>query len=160
MHLNAAYNYARRLTGSASEADDVVQDAALRAFRFYGSFRGGNGRAWLLAIVRNTYYTALQKARAGMHTVPLEDDDPAVEAALARSDIDTLTQQSNARTLINRALDELPPDYREIIVLRELEELSYKEIAHVIDIPIGTVMSRLARARGLLLTILQHMREA
>lgn len=158
VHLDAAYNFARRLAGNGQEAEDIVQEACLRAFRFFGSFRGGNGRAWLLAIVRNTYYSAIRREREGIQTVPLDDDNQA-SAADVTSDIEQLLGRSDARRLVNRALDALPLEYREVIVLRELEELSYKEIAEVMDIPIGTVMSRLARARKALLSILRKMRE-
>lgn len=157
VHLDAAYNFARRLAGNSQEAEDIVQEACLRAFRFFGSFRGGNGRAWLLAIVRNTYYSAMRKERDGIQTVPLDEENESA-AADAASDVEHLLGRNDARRLINRALDALPLEYREVIVLRELEDLSYKEIADVMEIPIGTVMSRLARARKALLSILRGMR--
>ena len=157
VHLDAAYNFARRLAGNGQEAEDIVQEACLRAFRFFGSFRGGNGRAWLLAIVRNTYYSAMRKEHDGIQTVPLDEDNESAVADAA-SDVEHVLGQSDARRLVNRALDALPLEYREVIVLRELEDLSYKEIADVMEIPIGTVMSRLARARKALLSILREMR--
>jgi RNA polymerase sigma-70 factor, ECF subfamily len=158
-HLDAAYNFARRLAGSEHEAEDIVQEACLRAYRFFGSFRGGNGRAWLLAIVRNTYYSAMRKGREAIQTVPLDDDDQAADSADETSDMDLLLQRNDARRLVNRALDTLAVEYREVIVLRELEDLSYKEIADVLGVPIGTVMSRLARSRKAMLSALQQMRE-
>lgn len=164
VHLDAAYNLARRLTRDDSNAEDVVQEACLRAFRFFGSFHGENGRAWLLAIVRNTYYTWLEKNRPQMLNVPFDEDTLAANGY----DVDALTLDANysverslegedSRRLVNHALDQLPAEFREVIVLRELEEMSYKDIATIANIPIGTVMSRLARARKLLL---QHLRQA
>jgi RNA polymerase sigma-70 factor, ECF subfamily len=164
VHLDAAYNLARRLARDDSHAEDVVQEACLRAFRFIDSFHGENGRAWLLAIVRNTYYTWLEKNRPQMLNVPFDEDTLAADGY----DVDALTIDANysverslegedSRRLVNHALDQLPAEFREVIVLRELEEMSYKDIATVVNIPIGTVMSRLARARKLLL---QHLRQA
>ncbi len=159
VHLDAAYNFARRLAGNGQEAEDIVQEACLRAFRFFGSFRGGNGRAWLLAIVRNTYYSAMRRERDGIQTVPLDEENEAI-AADPSGDVEGLLGRNDARRLVNRALDTLPVEFREVIVLRELEDLSYKEIADVMEIPIGTVMSRLARARKALLSKLREMSEA
>ena len=152
-HLDAAHNLARWLVRDASLAEDVVQDAMVRALGYFDSYRGGDPRAWLLRIVRNAAYTALTARHRGAE-VPLapppgaEDDDlpehvlpdpgDTPEAALARvEDCET----------ISRALSSLPLDLRECLVLRELEELSYKEIAEVTGVPVGTVMSRLFRAR-------------
>jgi RNA polymerase sigma-70 factor (ECF subfamily) len=143
-HLAAAYNLARWLTRNDRDAEDVVQEAYLRAFRFFGGFRGGDGRAWLLTIVRNTCYTWLQQNRSHEFATlddemqQVESDEPSPEASLIAS-ADT--------KLLTRALEELSVEYREAIVLRELEGLSYKEIADLVDVPLGTVMSRLARAR-------------
>jgi RNA polymerase sigma factor (sigma-70 family) len=143
-HLAAAYNFARWLTKDDRDAEDVVQEAYLRAFRFFGGFHGGDGRAWLLTIVRNTFYTWLQQNRSHEfaplddETQQVESDEPSPEASLI---------SSADSKLLARALEELPMEFREAIVLRELEGLSYKEIADLIDIPLGTVMSRLARAR-------------
>jgi RNA polymerase sigma-70 factor (ECF subfamily) len=143
-HLDAAYNLARWLTRNDQDADDVVQEACLRAFRFFGGFRGGNTRAWLLKIVRNTYYTQLQKNRPqelatfdeGIHS----EDDGSMNP-------ETLLLRSADSQLLRRALEELPMNFREVLVLRELEGLSYREIAEVSNIPPGTVMSSLSRAR-------------
>jgi RNA polymerase sigma-70 factor (ECF subfamily) len=144
-HLDAAYNLARWLTRSDHDAEDVVQEACLRAYQFLGSLHGGDGRAWLLAIVRNTCYTWLERQRGHQPATPFDEaihggSRPGVspEAALmAREDRQTLRQ----------ALELLPAEHREVIVLRELEGLSYKDIAVVAGVPIGTVMSRLARGR-------------
>jgi len=144
-HLGAAYNLARWLTRNDHDAEDVVQESYLRAYRFFGGFRGGDGRAWLLTIVRNTCYTWFQQNRPRELTASLdnaanniESDAPSPEAELIKS---------ADRKLITKALEELPLEYREILVLREMEGMSYKEIADITEIPLGTVMSRLARAR-------------
>jgi RNA polymerase sigma factor (sigma-70 family) len=162
-HLDAAYDFARWLTRDERNAEDVVQEACLRAFKSLDSFHGGNGRAWLLAIVRNTYYTWLRKNRPERSSVSFDDEtmEPAELAGLESpgSPIDLALQQQDARRLINEALEQLPEEFREVIVLRELEDLSYKEIAAIAGIPLGTVMSRLARARKLLLQRLQHARQ-
>jgi RNA polymerase sigma factor (sigma-70 family) len=140
-HLDAAYNLARWLTRNDHDAEDVAQEACLRAMRFFDGFRGGAVRPWLLTIVRNTYLTWLQKSKVKEMT-PLEYD---VESKAANPE-EQLLERVDGQAL-RQALDALPADYREVLVLRELEELSYKEIAEIAGIPIGTVMSRLARAR-------------
>ena len=144
--LPSAYNLARWLTRNEHDADDVVQEAFLRAFRFFPSFRGGDPRAWLLAIVRNACWTWLRvnRSREVATATALEDADEPVDTA-ASAEEDLVRRADGAR--LRRALEELPAEFREVTVLRELEELSYKEIAEVAGIPIGTVMSRLARAR-------------
>ena len=160
-HLDAAYNFARWLTRDERNAEDIVQEACLRAFKSLDSFRGDSGRAWLLAIVRNTYYTWYKKNKAEAVNVPFDEDgtiagghsSPTSTARSARS-IDP--GAADARRQVNAALDRLPEEFREVIVLRELEDLSYKEIAAIARIPLGTVMSRLARARKLMLRHLQH----
>jgi len=144
-HLDAAYNLARWLTRNEHDAQDIVQDASLRAFRFLDGFRGGNSRAWVLSIVRNTSYTWLQQNRKADLLSSLEDDQHALEDPSPIPDLALL--RGDEHQALMQAVEELPPEFREVIVLRELEELSYKEIAGIVQVPIGTVMSRLARAR-------------
>jgi RNA polymerase sigma factor (sigma-70 family) len=165
-HLDAAHDLARWLTRDERNAEDVVQEAFLRAYKFLDGFRGDNARVWLLAIVRNTYYTWLSKNRMHGLAVPLDeenmsaaDSDASYAGNEASYSVDALLHQKDAKRLINQALEQLPDEFREVIVLRELEDLSYKEIAAVAEIPLGTVMSRLARARKLLLQHLQHVRQ-
>jgi RNA polymerase sigma-70 factor (ECF subfamily) len=145
-HLDAAHNLAKWLLRNEQDAQDVVQEAYLRAFKSFGGFHGSNGRAWLLTIVRNTSYTLLKKNRAvdltttfdeEIHTAGHESVSPA-----------TILEHSEDAALISEAMDELPAEFREILTLRHQEGLSYKEIADIMQIPPGTVMSRLARARG------------
>ena len=164
-HLDAAYNFARWLTRDERNAEDVVQEACLRAFKSLDGFHGDNGRPWLLAIVRNTYYTWFRRAKADAHSVPFDEDSLAANthdlADLESSvgSIDRVLQQRDAQRLVNAALARLPEEFREVVVLRELEDLSYKEIAAIARIPLGTVMSRLARARKLLLQYLQQAQQ-
>jgi RNA polymerase sigma-70 factor (ECF subfamily) len=162
-HLDAAYDFARWLARDERNAEDVVQEACLRAFKSLDSFRGGNGRAWLLAIVRNTYYTWLKKRRVESLAVPFDDETmeagELADLESAGPPVDAVLQQRDARRLVDAALGQLPEEFREVIVLRELEDLSYKEIAVIAGIPLGTVMSRLARARKLLLQHLRHARQ-
>jgi RNA polymerase sigma-70 factor, ECF subfamily len=144
-HLDAAYNYARWLTKSDADADDVVQDAYVRAYRFFSSLRDENARAWLLTIVRNTWYSRFPKRVSSEPTQVFDEmTDDRPDDGL---DPEALLIQQQVVEKVRRAVEELPVDYREVIVLRELEGMSYKEIAAVAGIPIGTVMSRLARAR-------------
>lgn len=155
-HLDAAYNLARWLTRNDADAADVVQEAVLRALTYFDGYRGGNGKAWLLAIVRNTCFRWLERNRpAGVMPLSVEAE-AELDAATARPEFDAppdpealLTRRRDA-ALLNELVAELPPLFREILVLRELEELSYRDIGEVLGVPIGTVMSRLARARGLL----------
>ncbi len=159
-HLDAAYNLARWLARDERDAEDVVQEACLRAFRFYASFHGGNARAWLLAIVRNTYYTWLEKNRAQALNVEFTDDTVAAvdyDMATTADSVEKLLQEDDTRQLVRRALERIPAEFREVIVLRELEDLSYREIAEIADIPLGTVMSRLSRARKLMLQALKEL---
>jgi len=152
-HLDAAYNLARWLAGNEHDAEDIVQEAFLRAFRFMGGFRGGNSRSWLLTIVRNTAYTWLRKNHGPI--VYLGEDELAeIEDPAALGGDVALLRNADAGRL-RAALQQLPVEFREALVLRELEGLSYKEIAEVADVPIGTVMSRLARARKQLQELLQ-----
>jgi RNA polymerase sigma-70 factor, ECF subfamily len=145
-HMDAAHNLAKWLLRNEEDAQDVVQEAYLRAFKSFSGFHGSNGRAWLLTIVRNTSYTLLKKNRAvdltttfdeEIHTAGHESVSPA-----------TILEHSENAELIKEAMDELPAEFREILTLRHQEGLSYKEIADIAQIPPGTVMSRLARARG------------
>jgi RNA polymerase sigma-70 factor (ECF subfamily) len=150
--LDAAFNYARWLTKSAADAEDVVRDASVRALRFFSSFRNDDARAWLLTIVRHTWYARFSKAgSAERHAV---FDDMKDERPDEQLDPEALVIQRQAVERVHRAIEKLPVDFREVVVLRELEGLSYKEIAAVIGTPIGTVMSRLARARERLLAVL------
>jgi RNA polymerase sigma factor (sigma-70 family) len=151
-HLDAAFNYARWLTKSEADAEDVVQDAYVRALRFFSSLRSDDARSWLLTIVRNTWYGRFPRATAANQTTVF--DDMTHDRPDESLDPEALVLQQQAVEKVQRAIQELPPDFREVIVLRELEGLSYKEIAAVVGIPIGTVMSRLARARERLLAIL------
>src|SRR4030095_17039508 len=144
-HLTAAYNLARWLTRDETDAQDVVQEAYLRAYKHFGNFHGGHGRPWLLAIVRNTCYTWMQHNRSPELTIPLDDALHEIESKDLNRE--ALLMQSADTQMVRKALEELPVEFREVLVLRELEGLSYKQIADVADIPIGTVMSRLARAR-------------
>ena len=144
-HLDAAYNLARWLTRNDHDAEDVVQEACLRAFKFFGGFYGGDSRAWLLTIVRNTSYTWLRHNRAHELTTPFDESVHDVECEALNPE--TLLLHQADQQLLRRALEALPVESREVIVLRELEGLSYKEIGAIADIPLGTVMSRLARAR-------------
>src|SRR5438876_1339233 len=144
-HLDAAYNLARWLTRNEHDAQDVVQDAFLRAFKFFSGFRGGNSRSWLLSIVRNTTYTWLQKNRR--HEIATVFDEEQHDVEDIASNPEVLLLKNADRTEIMKAVEELPVEFREVMILRELEGMSYKEIAEMADVPIGTVMSRLARAR-------------
>jgi RNA polymerase sigma factor (sigma-70 family) len=151
-HLDAAYNLARWLTRNDADAEDVVQEAYLRAFRFFGGFHGEDGRAWLLGIVRNTSYTWMQRNRSPELNMALGDETQEAES----HDLDPealLLQKADAQ-MLRQAVEELPVEFREVLVLRELDEMSYKQIAVVADLPLGTVMSRLARARKRLQQIL------
>jgi RNA polymerase sigma-70 factor (ECF subfamily) len=146
-HLDAAYNLARWLTRNDQDAQDVTQEACLRAFRFFDGYQGGNMRAWFLTIVRNTCYTWLHQNRApgGSDEVFDEEIHSTDESGGASPEIQALAGAD--KETLRRALEELPDVFREVLVLRELEGMSYKEIADVSSVSLGTVMSRLARAR-------------
>ena len=147
-HLDAAYTFARYLTRNAHDAEDVVQDACLRAIRHFESFSGEeetSARAWLLAIVRNTAYSARRRHRA--EDAATEFDEKSHSDAVADEHPEAVLLRSAAKESLARALDGLAPEYREVIVLRELQGLSYKEMSDVAGVPVGTVMSRLSRAR-------------
>ena len=155
-HLDAAYNLARWLTRNEADAADVVQEAFVRAITYFDGFRGENARAWLLMIVRNTCYRWIERNRSAvvvplMGKVEAEVEAAASDGAGARvPDPESLVSQQRDSALLDALIAELPPLFREVLVLRELEELSYKEIGEILSVPIGTVMSRLARARALL----------
>jgi RNA polymerase sigma-70 factor (ECF subfamily) len=144
-HLDAAYNLARWLTGNDHDAEDVVQEASMRALQYFGGFRGGTGRTWFLAIVRNTCFTWIEKHRRREPTAVF-DEDIHSPATAAEGPPEFLVRAED-HEILHQVLEQLPAEFREVIVLRELEGLSYKEIAGVAGIPVGTVMSRLARAR-------------
>jgi RNA polymerase sigma factor (sigma-70 family) len=143
-HLNAAYNLARWLTRNGHDAEDLVQEAYLRAFRSFDTFQGQDGRAWLLAVVRNTCFTWLRK-RGDQPTV--EFDERMHSDAGDSSDAESVLLNRAVLGSLHDCLEALPLEFRDVIVLRELEEMSYKEISDIARVPIGTVMSRLARAR-------------
>lgn len=149
-HMAAAYNLARWLTRNDHDAEDVTQESFLRAYRFFDSFRGGDARAWLLAIVRNTCNTWLERNRKSM--VSLEEDSREPEAP--QPNPEALAMERVDRETLCAAIESLPGEFREALVLREIELLSYKEIAAVTGVPVGTVMSRLARARARLAALL------
>lgn len=144
-HLDGAYNLARWLVRNDQDAEDLVQRACIRAYRAFQTFRGGDTRAWLLTIVRNACYTWLKRNRAEDLVVPFQEELHDVHSDAM--DPEVLLLQRVDLDLLQRSLQELPAEYREVIVLRELEGLSYKEIAAIAEVPLGTVMSRLARAR-------------
>ena len=145
-HLRAAYNLAVWLLRNRADAEDVVQEAYLRAFRFFAGYHGGDSRAWLLTIVRNTSYNWLQKNRSRELAEPINDEIDLIESG--GLDPEAFLIRTEDTEALRGALDDLPIEFREVVVLREFEDLSYKEIATIADIPIGTVMSRLARARS------------
>jgi RNA polymerase sigma factor (sigma-70 family) len=162
-HLSAAYNLARRLIRHSENAEDLVQEACIRAFKFFDGFHGNDARAWLLTIVRNTCYTWLQSAKVENCRTDYDEEAHSIAPGISgidlwRNDPEILLLRHADQEMINRALDKLPVEFREVMILRELEDFSYKEIAAIADIPLGTVMSRLARARKLLAEIVQRMK--
>ena len=155
-HLDSAYNLARWLVRDRDDAEDVVQEAYLRAVQYSGGFRGGDARAWLLTIVRNTSYRWLARNRT---SEPAAQFDENIHIGLRASlNPEQLLLQTADADLVEKALRELPVRFREILVLRELEGLSYKEIADVMSVPAGTVMSSLSRARQRFRQALDHLR--
>ncbi|MGA8025525.1 MAG: sigma-70 family RNA polymerase sigma factor [Bryobacteraceae bacterium] len=144
-HLNSAYNFARWLTRNDEDAEDVAQEAYLRAFKSYHGFRGGDARPWLLKIVRNVYYTSSRK-NSPLQFIDLDEDLIRSHPSLPNAE-EALIQESDGM-LIRRALEMLPTRAREMVTLRELEGMSYKEIAMVMEVPTGTVMSTLSRVRA------------
>ncbi len=154
LHLDAAYNLARWLMGNTQDAEDMVQEAYLRAFKAFDGYHGGDSRAWLLTIVRNTCYTWLQRNHTAAFNVEFDED--RYQADCETGSPERLFLEKVDRETLRQAMDELPVEFREVIVLRELEDLSYKEIALIARVPLGTVMSRLARARQRLQKSLSH----
>ena len=148
-HLDAAYNLARWLLRNEQEAEDCVQDAYVRAYKAFPRFRGGDGKAWFMTIVRNVCYTAIRKLRGHETAEPFDEEIHYTADDVMKTE--EFRQKANVETL-RQGLEKLPPEFREMIVLHDLEGHSYKEIAAIVAIPIGTVMSRLARARGRLRT--------
>lgn len=157
-HLDAAYNMARWVTGNEDDAQDVVQEAYLRAFRFFDGFRGGDARPWLLAVVRNTALTWRRRARASTH---VSFDEEIHRPVLEPSTVETQLVDGSKFGHLRECLESLPLEFREVVVMRELEEMSYRDIAEAASVPVGTVMSRLSRARQRLLDCVKAlMKEA
>jgi len=152
-HLDAAFNYARWLTRNDAEAEDVVQDACVRAMRFFSSLQDDDARAWLFAIVRNTWYSRVARRTRLAEVTP--SDHAPYERPDEALDPEARLLQQRAVARVHAALEQLPVDFREVMVLREIEGLSYKEMASILRVPIGTVMSRLARARERLAAVLK-----
>jgi len=162
-HLDSAFNLARWLARSHQDAEDIVQEAYLRAFKFFDSFHGEDGRAWLLGIVRNTFYTWYQQIKTQalstqfeeeLHSVQIED---GAATLYANNNPEAMLIKKDSQRQLQQALETLSVEFREVMVMRELEDLSYKQIAGIIGIPIGTVMSRLGRGRKQLAEILASM---
>jgi len=151
-HLDAAYNLARWLMRNEQDAQDVAQEAYLRAFRFFPGFRGGDARAWLMKIVRNTCYTWLHTNRPLQEAMEFDENLLPPETCALNPEEAVLQNDSN--TLVRKAMEKLPPNFREVLILRELEGMSYREIADITGMPAGTVMSSLSRARVRLRQIL------
>jgi RNA polymerase sigma-70 factor (ECF subfamily) len=161
-HLDAAYRFARWLTRSPNDADDLVQDAMLRAFRGFDGLRGADAKPWLLTIVRNCHFTTRQRGKR-FWWVPLPDDGDVMDSDAMTAVTPTPEDESmraDEQRAITRLLARLPTEQREVLVLREIEDLDYRQIAEVTGTPIGTVMSRLARARAALKTLWQSETEA
>jgi RNA polymerase sigma-70 factor, ECF subfamily len=156
-HLDAAYNLAHWLVRNPADAEDVVQEACLRAVKFFGGYRGGESRAWLLRIVRNTAYSFLEKKRPAELSDEFDELLHVPDSVQSSSAEDGLLR-ANEADLLRAALEALPVGLREALILRELEELSYKQIADVMEIPIGSVMSSLARGRERLRAELKRVR--
>jgi len=166
-HMDAAYNLAFCLLRARADAEDAVQDGYLRAFRAYHQLQGASMKPWLLTIIRNVCYRRLQERRRAGNVVSLDEalssrsGAASIEANLASTQIspEHAAIRSSDQTILATALDNLPPAFHEVIVLREIEELTYQEIADVIGAPVGTVMSRLSRARAELRALLTRMME-
>jgi RNA polymerase sigma factor (sigma-70 family) len=145
-YLDAAYNLARWLTRNEQDSQDIVQEAYLRAFRFFPAFRGGDARSWIMKIVRNTCYTWIHENRPLQRA--MEFDENLIPHDARALNPEEVVLQNDAGTLVRKALEELPANFREVLVLRELDGMSYKEIAEITGMAAGTVMSSLSRARG------------
>jgi RNA polymerase sigma factor (sigma-70 family) len=156
-HLDAAYNLARWLVRNQQDAQDIVQESYLRAFKFFSGFQGGDPRAWLLKIVRNTSYSFLEKNRPASLAEEFDEKVHATDAGAPNPEAEMVRNVESR--MLREALDALPVNFREVVVLRELEGMSYKEIAEVMNVPIGTVMSSLARGRERLREILLRARD-
>ena len=155
-HVSSAYNLARWLTRDDTDAQDVVGDAVLRAWKFFAGFRGGDARAWLLTIVRNCCATWRERNRIFSDAAPFDEEAHGTEESV---DVEALAASRIDVRRLRAALEELPPHLREVVILREQEGFSYKEIAAIVEVPIGTVMSRLARARARLVAALSGARK-
>jgi len=157
-HLDAAYNLARWLSRSDTDAEDIVQEACVRAFRSFDGFRGDSARPWLLAIVRNSCYDWLRRSRKGDGDEAYDEEiHGGIDATPMVTELagpEALFERAETRQRIDTAIARLPAPFREVVVLRDIDDLSYKEIADVAGVPIGTVMSRLARGRRLLMSYL------
>jgi RNA polymerase sigma factor (sigma-70 family) len=152
-HLDAAYRYARWLARSATDADDVVQEATLRAYRSFDDLRDADGKAWLLTIVRNCHLTAsMQQQRRNLVPLPEEHEEQGSEMVASTPDPESAAIQRDDQRMLERVMSSLPQEQCEILVLREIEDMDYREIAAVTCLPLGTVMSRLSRARAALRT--------
>jgi RNA polymerase sigma-70 factor, ECF subfamily len=157
-HLDAAYNLARWMTRNATDAEDVAQEAMLRAFRFFDTFHGEDGRVWLMTIVRNTYLTWIRRQMPQQNSAEFDERvHTDIEAALT-PESEFLRQATSEQ--VRRGIEQLPPEYREVILMRELEQMSYNEIAAVMQSPLGTVMSRISRARSMLRQLIAGERRA
>jgi RNA polymerase sigma-70 factor, ECF subfamily len=153
LHLDAAHRYARWLSRSPHDADDVVQEATLRAYRSFEDLRGVDAKSWLLTIVRNCHFTALkQRQRRNVVPLPEENDEGGAELVAGTPGPEAAAMDRDERRTLQRLLSMLPEEHREVLVLREVEDMDYREIATITSLPIGTVMSRLARARASLRT--------
>ncbi|MGC3962812.1 MAG: sigma-70 family RNA polymerase sigma factor [Rhodocyclaceae bacterium] len=156
-HMHSAYDFARWLTHNDQDARDIVQDAFLRAFRFFDGFHGSDARPWLLSIVRNTFYTWYEQNRMYCARAEVFDEvihGQSLDATAVSNDPEALLIRRERNAQVAGAVRQLRIEYREVIVLRELEDLAYREIANIVGVPIGTVMSRLARARQQLAALL------
>jgi RNA polymerase sigma factor (sigma-70 family) len=161
-HLGAAYRLARWLTRNHDEAEEIVQEAYLCAFRRFDTYNGGDARAWILAIVRNTFYSSLRQRHAGNDSFDEETYCPELTeaitgAAMPDKNPEAILLQRQDVNMVQKAIEELPVSLREVLVLRTFDDLSYNEIAMIVNIPVGTVMSRLARARTRLARCLKSM---